>query len=104
MAALRVNPERLARAAEEAALRVLERYLGSTYSSYLLAVKVEVDGEGLATVAVDLEVLKGPPGVDLEAVVEEAVEAARREVDRHVRSLIGGRGAVEGEDVRGGYP
>jgi hypothetical protein len=74
------------RAAEEAAGSVLERGLGRRLGDYNVILKVEEDGE-VKKLTVDVEVFASrsvPRGV-VDALVEEAVESARRAFEEVLR-------------------
>ena len=78
--------EEAARRAEEAAVGVLSRFLGPRSSDFLVVVKVAREG-GATRVLVDIRALaaKGLDKEYVEAVVEEAVRAARRAVEEVLR-------------------
>ncbi|GAB6147682.1 hypothetical protein [Stetteria hydrogenophila] len=96
-----IDVSRLAFEVEEEVRRILERLLGRRASAFFVTVKLVYTRERLLEVVVDVEATRGAPGVDLDAVVEEALEAARDVVRRYLRRRRreGGGGAKVGGEV-----
>jgi hypothetical protein len=75
---------------EEEVRKVLEKFLGRRASSFFIMVKLDHSSGKLDEAAVEVEVHRGVPGVDVEAVIEEALEAARNVIREYIRSRRGG--------------
>lgn len=82
--------DELAERVEEEVRRVLEKFLGRRASSFFIMVKLGQKSGRLSEAAVEVEVYRSVPGVDVEAVIEEALEVARNVVGKHVKSRKGG--------------
>lgn len=74
---------------EEEVRRVLEKFLGRRASSFFIMVKIDHSSGKLEEAAVEIEVNRSVPGVDVEAVIEEALEAARNVIREYVRARRG---------------
>jgi len=107
MAGRRIDHEALERAAEEAeraARRAIEGRLGVRLGDYGVVVKVREGKDGLVHVSIDVNVTasKTVPRDVVDAIVEEAVERARRAFEEV--ALKRGRGGEAGSRAseRGG--
>ncbi len=78
--------DHLAIRVEEEVRKVLEKFLGRRASSFFIMVKLDQVSGKLDEAAVEIEVHRGVPGVDVDAVIEEALEAARNVIREYLRS------------------
>jgi hypothetical protein len=80
-----VAVEDIAKAIEDEVRRVLVNLLGKRASSFLIIVKLDYNSNEINNVEVAIEAYKGIPGVEFDAVVHKALEAAESVARKYIR-------------------